>query len=101
MLSKNNRVDFVGFTPNAEQKWLVEAEITKLLDRAPGQSSLTGVICSEAEGYSAKVRIDSYHHMFEAYESSTDLYGLMNKVDDALTKQFVKWKSERFKQPAI
>lgn len=96
-MQKNNCVDFVGFTPDAEQKWLVEAEITKLLDRAPGQSSLTGIICSEAEGFSAKIRIDSYSHKFEAYATSTDLYGLMNKIDDDLATEFAAWKRERFK----
>lgn len=94
--TKRNRVDFVGFTPTVEQKWLVEAEITKLLDRAPGQSSLVAIICSEAEGFSAKVRIDSFSHKFETYGSSTDLYGLMNKIDNELAVQFTKWKSERF-----
>lgn len=97
MTQKNNRVDFVGFTPDAEQKWLIEAEITKLLDRAPGNSSLTGIVCSEAEGYSAKIRIDSFSHQFEAYCTSMDLYGLMNKVDDDLTRQFNNWKRERFR----
>lgn len=93
---KHNRVDFVGFTPTAEQKWLVEAEITKLLDRAPGRSSLVAIICSEAEGFSAKVKIDSFSHKFETYGTSTDLYGLMNKIDSELAVQFTKWKSERF-----
>ncbi|MBH47464.1 MAG: hypothetical protein CME71_04780 [Halobacteriovorax sp.] len=97
MMHKNNRVDFVGFTPDAEQKWLVEAEITKLLDRAPGQSSLSAVICSEAEGFSAKIQISSFSNNFEAYSTSIDLYGVMNKIDTELGNQFAAWKRERFR----
>lgn len=97
MMQKNNRIDFIGFNPTAEQKWLVEAQVTKLMDRAPGQASLVGVICSEAEGYSAKIRIDSFNLKFEAYEVSYDLYTLMNKIDEAFAVQFTQWKRERFK----
>ncbi len=98
MLQKNNRVDFIGFTPSAEHKWLVEAQIVKLMDRAPGHAMLSGVICSEAEGYSAKIRIDSFGRHFETYATSQDLYGLMNKVDEDFSTQFAQWKRERFAQ---
>lgn len=96
MKHKNNRVDFVGFEPDAEQKWLVQAEIIKLLDRAPGQSSLSAVVCSEAEGYSVKIQINSFSHSFEAYDTSFDLYGAMNKIDTKLGEQFATWKRTRF-----
>lgn len=98
MLPKNNRVDFIGFNPTAEQKWLIEAQVVKLMDRAPGHASMVGVICSEAEGYSAKIRIDSFGRHFECYQTSHDLYGLMNKVDTEFSQQFAQWKRERFTQ---
>ncbi len=96
MNTKENRIDFVGFEPDANQKWLVQAAITKLLDKAPIKSVLRAVVCSEAEGFSVKIKISSFDHVFETYCSSIDLFGVMNKVDERITQQFNEWKKTRF-----
>ena len=96
MNTKNNRVDFIGFKPDASQMWLVQAAITKLLDKAPIRSTLRAVVCSEAEGFSFKIKISSFDHHFETYCTSIDLFGLLNKVDEKMSAQFNDWKKSRF-----
>lgn len=98
MNTKNNRVDFIGFTPDASQKWLVQAAITKLLDKAPFRSTLRAVVCSEAEGFSLKIKLSSFEHHFETYCSASDLFELLGKVEVKMNEQINEWKKTRFAQ---
>lgn len=91
-----NNLRFYGFSPSNDVQDLFKTVVDQIMETAPGDAILRGVIHRGDESFQGLIRIRGQAAEFSAFASAKDLNKLAQKLSIKIASQIRKWKIQRF-----
>lgn len=89
-------VTYRGFNPTHQQRWLIDAYLTKISQNCPGRSLVCATLNLHGSLYSVEIIVQSFQDSFSSRASDTDLQDCMILLEEKLFSQLRSWKERRF-----